>query len=82
MGRVLIVDDDTDFVEVVRRRLTKAGHEAVAVTSGNVAFQVVVRHQPIIMMASQDNPQVKARSLSKGSAAPSHRAAPGRRIGI
>jgi hypothetical protein len=29
---------------VVRRRLTKAGHEAVAVTSGNVAFQVVVRH--------------------------------------
>ena len=33
MGRVLIVDDDTDFVEVVRRRLTKAGHEAVAVTS-------------------------------------------------
>jgi len=34
MGRVLIVDDDTDFVELVRRRLTKAGHEAVAVTSG------------------------------------------------
>ena len=33
MGRVLIVGDDTDFVEVVRRRLTKAGHEAVAVTS-------------------------------------------------
>ena len=34
MGRVLIVDDDTDFVELVRRRLTKADHEAVAVTSG------------------------------------------------
>jgi hypothetical protein len=32
-GRVLIAGDDTDFVEVVRRRLSKAGHEAVAVTS-------------------------------------------------
>jgi DNA-binding response OmpR family regulator len=81
MGRVLIVDDDTDFVELVRRRLTKADHEAVAVTS-DLAFQAVVRHQPVIMMTSQDNPHVKARSLSKSAAAPSHRASPGRRIGI
>jgi len=45
LGWVGIVDDDTDFVEMIRRRLNKAGHEAVAVTSGNLAFQTVVRHQ-------------------------------------
>lgn len=35
MARILIVDDDPDFVEATRMVLEKAGHTTLSAASGN-----------------------------------------------
>ena len=44
MARVLIVDDDVDILEVVRFRVTRAGHQALCARSGPEALALVARH--------------------------------------
>ena len=42
MGKILIVDDDGDIKELIRRRLTDAGHDVLLLANGQAAFQATV----------------------------------------
>lgn len=42
--RILIIDDDTSVLEILRRTLENAGYEAVTVTSGQQALDYIDRH--------------------------------------
>lgn len=50
MCKVLIVDDDPDFVEISRTVLESAGHTTVTASSGDQALQVMRKEQPDIVL--------------------------------
>ena len=45
MGKILVVDDDPDFVAITSRVLTTAGHEVVTAANGMAAL-VAMHEQP------------------------------------
>ncbi len=45
-GRVLVVDDDPKFVDIVVRFLDRVGYECVVAESGNEALQAIGEHTP------------------------------------
>jgi CheY-like chemotaxis protein len=45
MGKILVVDDDPDFVAITSRVLTTAGHEVVTAANGTAAL-AAMREQP------------------------------------
>jgi CheY-like chemotaxis protein len=45
MGRILVVDDDPDFVAITSKVLTTAGHEVVTAANGTAAL-AAMREQP------------------------------------
>lgn len=50
MAKILVVDDDPDFVEVTRMVLEKAGHEVISAASGNEGLERVKRDQPDLVL--------------------------------
>jgi CheY-like chemotaxis protein len=46
MGRVLVVDDDVDTADAMRRLLTRCGHAAAAVEGGSQALTWLAEHSP------------------------------------
>ncbi len=46
MGKILVVDDDADLREIVRRRLTDAGHDVLLLAKGQAAYQATIAHKP------------------------------------
>jgi len=50
MCRILVVDDDPDFVEITRTILTKEGFEVLSATSGDDALKVVQEERPEIVL--------------------------------
>ena len=46
MAKVLVVDDDPDFVKVTSKVLEKAGYEVLSATNGAKALQAM-RHPPL-----------------------------------
>ena len=46
MGKILVVDDDADTREMIRRRLTEAGHHVLLLANGQAAYQATVAHKP------------------------------------
>ena len=50
MARVLVVDDDPDFVKVTTKVLEKAGHEVVSAANGAKALQVMRQETPDIVL--------------------------------
>lgn len=50
MAKILIVDDDPDFVETTRIVLEQEGHETVAAASGDEALQAIRRAKPDLMV--------------------------------
>ena len=47
MGSVLVVDDDADSAELMRRLLTRSGHSAWAVDGGSQALDWLAAHSPL-----------------------------------
>jgi CheY-like chemotaxis protein len=45
MGRILVVDDDPDFVAITSKVLTTAGHQVVTAANGTAAL-AAMREQP------------------------------------
>lgn len=66
--RVLLVDDDADFLEIHRRPLERAGYEVLVAGGADEAFAVATTH-PIdvavldVMMSTDDEGFVLARRL-------------------
>jgi len=50
MARILVVDDDPDFVEIVRMLLQSRGHLVDAASSDELAFQSMDAHTPDIIL--------------------------------
>jgi len=50
MPKILIVDDDPDFVEMTRIVLEQAGHEVIAARSGDAGFLRAKADQPDLII--------------------------------
>lgn len=50
MARVLVVDDDPDFVRVTSRVLRTAGHEVASASNGAKALQAMRRDRPDLVL--------------------------------
>ena len=51
--RILVVDDDPDFVEATRIVLEKAGHAVVSAANGNESLQVVRKENPDLIILDE-----------------------------
>ncbi len=50
MAKILIVDDDPDFVEVTRLVLERAGHQVLEAASGDEGFTRAKQEKPDLMI--------------------------------
>lgn len=50
MAKVLVVDDDPDFVKVTTKVLEKAGHQVVAASNGAKALKVMRQEAPNVVL--------------------------------
>ena len=50
MAKVLVVDDDPDFVKVTTKILQKAGHEAVSAANGAKALKIMRQDPPDVVL--------------------------------
>jgi CheY-like chemotaxis protein len=50
MAKVLVVDDDPDFVKVTSKVLEKAGHEVVSAANGAKALQAMRQDPPNVVL--------------------------------
>jgi CheY-like chemotaxis protein len=50
MAKVLVVDDDPDFVKVTTRVLEKAGHEVAAAANGAKALKAMRQETPDVVL--------------------------------
>jgi CheY-like chemotaxis protein len=50
MAKVLVVDDDPDFVKVTSKVLEKAGHEVVSAANGAKALQAMRQDPPDVVL--------------------------------
>ena len=50
MSKILVVDDDPDFVEATRIVLEQAGHTVVSAASGDESLQVVRKENPDLII--------------------------------
>jgi CheY-like chemotaxis protein len=50
MAKILVVDDDPDFVKVTRRVLEKAGHKVTSAANGSKALQTMRQDRPDVVL--------------------------------
>ena len=50
MAKILVVDDDPDFVNATKIILEKHGHEVIAATSGDDGYQRATNDKPDLMI--------------------------------
>ena len=50
MARVLVVDDDPDFVKITAKVLEKAGHEVISAPNGAKALQTMRQEHPDVVL--------------------------------
>jgi len=50
MAKVLVVDDDPDFVKVTSKVLEKAGHEVVSAANGDKALEAMRQDTPDVVL--------------------------------
>ena len=63
MGKVLLVDDDKDMLELTKRWFVKAGYDVTSVTSGPEALETMRESKPDLVildvaMPGMDGPEV------------------------
>jgi CheY-like chemotaxis protein len=50
MAKILIVDDDPDFVEIVRTILLKSGYEVATASNGEEAWESIQKNRPAVVL--------------------------------
>ncbi len=50
MARILVVDDDPDFVNLTRKILSTRGYEVITAASGQQALQVMRKEKPDLVL--------------------------------
>jgi len=56
-GRILVVDDYPNNVELLRRWLTRDGHTVLTATTGGAALQMVADHHPDVVVLDIEIPE-------------------------
>ncbi len=51
MARILIVDDDHDFIAIGKAALEKAGHEVMSADSGKAGYEAAIENKPDMVIA-------------------------------
>ena len=64
MARILVVDDEPDLLETVRRILTRAGHQVIAAHSGAEGLKELEAHQPELVLTDLMMPGVDGLALT------------------
>jgi CheY-like chemotaxis protein len=63
MAKVLIVDDNSEHVSLVRRVLAACGYEVMAAGDGETGLQTAIEHHPDIIMLDLGLPDVDGQTL-------------------
>ena len=50
MGKILVIDDEADLLEVVDFNLTQAGHQVITATDGEAGIELARRHSPDLVL--------------------------------
>ena len=53
---LLIVDDETHIVNVLKLKLAKAGYDVVTAEDGEEGFEMAVKHQPDMVITDYQIP--------------------------
>ena len=61
--RILFIEDDGDFREVVTEVLEQEGHEVLAATDGNTGYQMLVSQTPDAVIVDQGIPGLSGTDL-------------------
>jgi putative two-component system response regulator len=57
-GKILIVDDDSQNVEVLRRLMTRLGYDVIITSNGESALRAVVRDRPDLVLLDVNMPEM------------------------
>jgi DNA-binding response OmpR family regulator len=57
-GRILIVDDESQNVEVLRRLMTRLGYDVLTASDGESALESVVRDRPDLVLLDVNMPGI------------------------
>ncbi len=58
MSLIMLIDDDSDMLELTKRWITKAGHEALCVTSGKEALDILKTSKPDLILLDAAMPEM------------------------
>src|SRR5882672_10831907 len=57
-GKILVVDDEPQNVEVLRRLMIRLGYEVLTASNGDLALQAVVRDRPDLVLLDVNMPGI------------------------
>ena len=63
MAKILIVDDNSEHVSLVRRVLAAYGYEVMAAADGETGLQTAIEHQPDVILLDLGLPDVDGQTL-------------------
>jgi DNA-binding response OmpR family regulator len=62
-AKILVIDDETDFVELIQYHLRKAGFEVLAAETGARGLELIHRHAPDLILLDMGLPDVDGLSI-------------------
>jgi DNA-binding response OmpR family regulator len=62
-AKILVIDDETDFIELIQYHLQKAGFEVLAAEAGAHGLALVHRHAPDLILLDMGLPDVDGLSI-------------------
>src|SRR5688572_14341745 len=62
-AKILVIDDETDFIELIQYHLQKAGFEVLAAETGAHGLALVRRHVPDLILLDMGLPDVDGLSI-------------------
>jgi two-component system alkaline phosphatase synthesis response regulator PhoP len=62
-AKILVIDDETDFIELIQYHLQKAGFEVLAAETGKHGLALVRRHAPDLILLDIGLPDVDGLSI-------------------
>ena len=62
-AKILVIDDETDFIELIQYHLRKTGFEVLAAETGTHGLALVRRHAPDLVLLDMALPDVDGLSI-------------------
>lgn len=63
MTRILVVDDNSDHLDLVQRVLKVRGHEVLIASDGETGLQMAIEHRPDLILSDLGLPDVDGQTL-------------------